>query len=207
MYGIHDLGGIDGFGPVDVEPGEPYFHEPWERQLFAVSRAAISLLDSDGQFRHSIERMDPVHYLTSSYYEHWATGVATALIENGHLTRAELEARAPSFPLSRPLSPWAQARPGPDSTEPRFAEGDAVRVRLWQSPGHTRCPRYVQGRRGTVVRLDGVASLPDVEAHSRGRQRTPTYSVRFDAAELWGDGAEAGASVHVDLWEPYLEPA
>jgi nitrile hydratase len=207
MYGIHDLGGIDGFGPVDVEPAEPCFHEPWERQLFAVSRAAVAILDSAGQFRHSIERMDPVHYLNSSYYEHWATGIATALVESGHITREELEARAPAFPLSRRLSPHAQPRPGPDDIEPRFAAGDAVRVRQWQWPGHTRCPRYVQGRRGTVVRLDGSASLPDVEAHSRSRRHTPTYSVRFDAAELWGDGAEPGASVHVDLWEPYLEPA
>jgi hypothetical protein len=34
----------------------------------------------------------------------------------------------------------------------------------------------------------------------------PTYSVRFTAAELWGEGASADESVNVDLWERYLEP-
>jgi len=208
MYGIHDVGGLDGFGPVEVEPDEPYFHEPWERRQFALGIGAFSILDNGSRFRHSIERMDPAHYLASTYYEHWTTGFATALIETGHLTREELEERAPGFPLSRPVSPLAQPHPGAEITQPRFAPGDAVRVRQWQWPGHTRCPRYVQGRHGTVVRVDVVASLPDVEAHGSTRQKTPTYSIRFDAEELWGELAERGAaSVHVDLWEPYLEPA
>jgi nitrile hydratase len=210
MYGIHDLGGLDGFGPVDVEEDEPYFHEPWERRQFAVAMAAFSIVDNGSRFRHSIERMDPAHYLSSSYYEHWTTGFATALVEMGHLTREELEARAPGFPLSRPVSPLAQrspAQPAAGTGKPRFAPGDAVRVRQWQWPGHTRCPRYVQGRRGTVVRVDVVAPLPDVEAHGQERPCTPTYSVRIEARELWGERAERGAAaIHVDLWEPYLEP-
>ena len=38
MDGIHDLGGLDGFGPVEVEPDEPVFHEDWERRMFRLSR-------------------------------------------------------------------------------------------------------------------------------------------------------------------------
>ena len=30
MDGVHDMGGMDGFGKVDPEPNEPVFHEPWE---------------------------------------------------------------------------------------------------------------------------------------------------------------------------------
>ena len=30
MNGIHDMGGMDGFGKVEVEKNEPPFHEPWE---------------------------------------------------------------------------------------------------------------------------------------------------------------------------------
>ena len=87
----------------------------------------------------------------------------------------------------------------------RFAVGDRVRVREWHPPGHTRAPRYVQGKQGVVVRVDGAHNVPDVEAHSDRRVLEPTYSVRFTARELWGEGGADGEVVHVDLWDRYLE--
>jgi nitrile hydratase beta subunit len=208
MDGIHDLGGMQGFGPVVVEPDEPAFHEPWEataRALMAVVSGAVDA--SGGEFRHSIERMNPAHYLTSSYYEHWLTGAATLAVEHGIVGTQELETRAGgSFPLSRPARPDPVAGPGPGSTQPRFGIGDRVRVRDWHPFGHTRCPRYVRGHAGVVVRVDQAASLPDVEAHSDRRRIEPTYSVRFESSELWHDGQPADV-VHVDLWNSYLEPA
>jgi nitrile hydratase beta subunit len=204
--GIHDLGGMQGFGRVDHSPAEPAFAEGWE----AVARALMVLVkhavgSSDGEFRHSIERMAPGHYLTSSYYEHWLTAAATLAVEHGLIGRGELEARAGgSFPLSGPVIAPPVSEAGQGGQEPRFAVGDQVRVRGWHPPGHTRCPRYVRGKVGTVVRHDGVYSVPDIEAHSSARRYEPTYSVRFGAAELWRDGQD-GVSVHVDLWESYLE--
>lgn len=206
MDGIHDLGGLAGFGPVEVEPDEPVFHEAWERGAFGANIAAnLAGLFNGGRFRHSIERMDPGHYLTSSYYEHWLTGLATLLVERGDVTAPELERRAGGrFPLSRPDHGVA---PGDvvERTAPQFAPGDRVRVREWHPAGHTRAPRYVQGRRGVVVRVDSAFSVPDVEAHSDRQPKQPTYSVRFAAAELWGEGAEHRDAIHVDLWECYLE--
>ena len=102
MDGIHDLGGMQGLGPVVHSPAEPVFHHRWQ----AVARALLVLVAgaakvSGGEFRHSIERMDPGHYLTSGYYEHWLTAAATLAVEHGLVTRAELEARAGGgFPLS-----------------------------------------------------------------------------------------------------------
>jgi nitrile hydratase subunit beta len=29
MNGIHDMGGMEGFGPVQPEPNEPPFHSKW----------------------------------------------------------------------------------------------------------------------------------------------------------------------------------
>ena len=72
---------------------------------------------------------------------------------------------------------------------------------------HTRAPRYVQGKRGVIVRYDGLYNYPDTEAHGGGQVAMPAYSVRFDAAELWGEGAEPNAHMHVDLYDQYLEPA
>jgi nitrile hydratase len=56
-----------------------------------------------------------------------------------------------------------------------------------------------------VVRVDGAFNLPDVEAHGGNKVLNPTYSVRFTAGELWGEGGADGATVNVDLWEHYLE--
>jgi hypothetical protein len=33
--GVHDLGGLDGFGPVEHEDAEPLFQEDWERRVFS----------------------------------------------------------------------------------------------------------------------------------------------------------------------------
>jgi nitrile hydratase len=207
MDGIHDLGGLEGFGPVDVELDEPVFHEDWERRTLRLNVAAgMALRYSGGAFRHSIERMEPGHYLTSSYYEHWLTGVSTLIVEAGLVSPAELDRRAGGrFPLSRPDRGTSPAVPEPDRTSARFVVGDAVRVREWHPPGHTRAPRYVQGKRGVVVRVDGVYSVPDVEAHSDDRVLEQTYSVRFTSRELWGEGGAVGEFVHVDVWDGYLE--
>ena len=206
MDGIHDLGGMQGFGEVGYSSAEPVFRHRWE----AMARALLVVVAgaggaSGGEFRHSIERMEPGHYLTSSYYEHWLTAAATLAVEHGLVTHAELEARAGGrFPLSGPVLALPVADAGPDVDAPRFAVGDHVRVREWHPPGHTRCPGYVRGKTGTVVRLDGIYSVPDIEAHGTARRHEPTYSVRFDAADLWRDG-QRGVRVHVDLWDSYLE--
>ena len=207
MDGVHDLGGLAGVGPVEIEADEPIFHEDWERRVFRINTAAMTAgLIGGGRFRHSIERMAPDHYLSSSYYEHWLTGLATLLVERGVASRDDLEARAGGrFPLSGPDRGSAPGVSGGDPTEPRFAVGHQVRVREWHAPGHTRAPRYVQGKRGVVTRHDGAFSVPDIEAHSDAKHLEPTYSVQFASRELWGEGGSPGETVQVDLWESYLE--
>jgi nitrile hydratase len=203
--GIHDMGGLQGFGPVEVEPDEPVFHADWERKTFRLTTAAMLAGHLAGRTRYAIERMDPAWYLTSPYYEHWLAATATALVEAGVITQPELDDRLGSaYAVARPVRAPRLAEPGPSSDRHRYGAGDQVRVREWHPLGHTRAPRYVQGKRGTVVRLDGVFSVPDVEYHCDQRREEPTYSVRFEALELWG---APGDPVHVDLWESYLEAA
>jgi nitrile hydratase beta subunit len=206
--GIHDLGGMQGFGPVDIEPAEPVFHQPWEGRAFAL---ALSALAAGGfntpMFRHAIERMDPIHYLASSYYEHWLTALATLLVEAGIVTRRELEERAGACPLSRPSHVPHDVDMSSPGEAPRFSVGDRVRARDIHFGGHTRCPRYVRGRQGVIVRVDGVAPLPEIEAHRREHVADHTYGVGFELSELWGRDADPNAAIHVDLYERYLEPA
>ena len=94
MDGIHDMGGMDGFGKVEPEPNEPVFHADWERHVFAM----LNLTMAAGQYnvdevRHSIERMPPAEYLTSPYYERWLYGAEALLDRKGVVTRAELGQR------------------------------------------------------------------------------------------------------------------
>jgi nitrile hydratase beta subunit len=94
MNGAHDLGGMHGMGPIDPEPDEQTFHEPWERRVFAmfIGTFAGGHFNVD-EFRHAIERMDPAEYLSSTYYEHWLHAMETLLVEKGALSRGELEKR------------------------------------------------------------------------------------------------------------------
>lgn len=202
MDGVHDLGGVEGFGPVVVEADEPVFHEPWEGRVFALAGAALGAGGfNTPMFRHAIERMEPRHLLTASYYEKWLTAVASLLVEHGHLDAAELEASGP-FPRSLAVRVAGDdVAIGPAG--PAYAVGDRVRVRNVRFSGHTRCPAYVRGCPGTVVRVDGEFPVPELEAHRREKRPAPTYSVRFEAVDLWG---EAGDPVHVDLYHHHLEP-
>lgn len=229
MNGIHDLGGMDGFGAVDVETNEPVFHASWERTVFGITTAVfLARIGNAHAYRHAIERMEPGHYLAAPYYERMLTGIATMLVDRGVVSRADLDARVPGgFPLGRPVAPEplrgvgiagagiAMDAPTGVGTAPgtaatagaRFAIGDAVVVRNVQTHGHTRCPRYVRGKRGVVVRVDRAFSLPDIEAHSDDLRKEPTYGVRFAAAELWGTAGGVRETMTVDLWESYLDAA
>jgi nitrile hydratase subunit beta len=196
------------FGPVLAEPAEPVFDASWEGRMFGIGGiVTLQGLANTNTVRHAIERMDPAHYLGSPYFEHWLTAFATLLVEQGVLTREELEARTGApFPLSRPSQapPWTAAA---GDARSRFAVGDHVRVSEAHPRGHTRCPRYVRGKQGVVDRCDGPFTLPDADVHGDDPPIEPTYSVRFDAAELWDQEAESGATVSVGLWESYLERA
>ncbi|MBI2506423.1 MAG: nitrile hydratase subunit beta [Candidatus Latescibacteria bacterium] len=222
MDGIHDLGGMHGFGLVPREADEPVFHEAWEGRLYAM-RVSTRLADP-GNLRPHIERMEPGQYLNSSYYEKWLHAWTQILFENGALTEEELQTREadlaahPDTDLPRREDP-AQARqalerlrlPQPlqreATSQPRFQIGDSVRTRHFHPPGHTRLPRYARGKQGAVTGYYGFQDFPDEAPTGSTPPVQPLYAVRFAAGELWGESAEANSAVHLDMWESYLEPA
>jgi nitrile hydratase subunit beta len=224
MDGVHDLGGMQGFGPIAREENEPVFHAAWEAAVLAMTRATGSrrLFNID-EFRHGIERMSPAHYLRATYYEKWLDGVTRLLVEKGVVSRSELEARVAFFE-KKPDAPATAALSGPPPASvasnpawfqgvirqtgaaPRFQPGDPVLTRQIHPHGHTRLPRYARGKRGVIHRVHGIHVFPDSNAHGLGEQPQPLYSVRFDAHELWGEAAEPNQVVHLDLWESYLLP-
>ena len=204
MDGMHDLGGRQGFGAVRYRPDARAFHEAWEVRVnslyaFAVRRGIFNM----DEYRHAIERMEPRHYLTASYYERSLTSLATLLVEKGILTREELERRAQGlFPLAAPSAPGRSNVP----TRERFQPGDRVRVRDDYVPGHVRMPGYIRGKTGVVLSESPAYPFPDAHAHAIPAQDEPTYDVRFRSEDLWPQSADA-ALVHVGVFQSYLERA
>src|ERR1035437_2387615 len=165
---------MHGFGPVMVEPDEPIFHADWERRVFGLAMAIMQGAGSSfGRGRAVIERIDPVTYLSSSYYESWMTAMASIMVGAGVVTSEELRERATGdFPLSglAPEDPVDPELPVEEQLMPRFRVGERVRVRDLHAAGHTRCPRYVRRRIGTVVRVDDPMRSEEHTSELQSRQ-------------------------------------
>jgi len=219
MNGVHDMGGQHGMGPVQYEQIEPVFHEAWEGRVYAMTRAMRAwrkwTLDTD---RYSIEALPPVEYLRMSYYERWLRRLETHVVKYGFASTDEVrQGRAAAGSVkatpvfTKATSDRWQDRGIPSSDDPkvppRFRVGQRVRARNMNPLGHTRLPRYARGKTGTVVRDHGVYAFPDTNAHEQGEKRQHVYGVRFTARELWGNLASSRDSVHLDLFDDYLERA
>ena len=91
MSRINDVGGMQGFAPVEQEAGEPAFHADWEAHVFVLNQALLGrgVYNLD-EFRDAIERMPPQEYLASSYYEQWFRAITVLLTEKGVLTEEEM---------------------------------------------------------------------------------------------------------------------
>ncbi|MDE2793610.1 MAG: nitrile hydratase subunit beta [Gemmatimonadota bacterium] len=215
MNGIHDMGGMDGFGPVEREENEPVFHHHWEGRVYALNRAVRRWgrgRDWPG-FRFVLENISPADYLRMSYYERWFHMIVNWLSGSGLVSEHELASGRPDAGVRTP-----EILPRADTSSlgfgrldvavaARFRPNDRVRARNLHPVAHNRQPRYVRGRVGTVVEDYGVYALQDSDGVGRQPCDLPqhVYSVRFEARELWGDRAAARDAVYVDLWEEYLE--
>ena len=223
MNSVHDMGGMQCFGPVLPEADEPLFHADWERRALALTLAAgaTGAWNID-QSRSARESLPPAIYLNASYYEIWLRALEKLMLERGMVSAEELRSGALlQAPVALPRllhadavdaglaagSPTARKAPAPA----RFAIGDRVRARNLHPSSHTRLPRYARGHVGSIERVHGAHVFADRHV---GRPNLPfdqapewLYSVAFEARELWGDAAEAGLSISIDAWEPYLESA
>jgi nitrile hydratase beta subunit len=213
--GVHDMGGMHGFGVVVHD--QQVFHEPWERRLFALARVARLAGLTAGHTRQMIESMPPDEYLAASYYERWLWGLEHRLELAGTVTPEDVEeamARVGGTALPERGDPQLAARcveaqrdgeAMPTAAAPRFRPGERVRVRRMRPEGHTRCPRYVRGAAGVIERVHGDDPLADAVARGQHGPAEAVYAVRFRSDDLFGPGEEPPYRVLVDLWESYLE--
>jgi nitrile hydratase len=219
VNGIHDMGGMDGFGAIERALDEPVFHATWEGRVLAMSRALGGLGEWNIDIgRYGIELLPPEVYLGSSYYERWLARLENLLLARDLVDKAELEAGhadGPGRPVKgRPLG-LADLRgimtPGsfgrPPRAPARFTIGDRVRARNIHPRTHTRLPRYVRGHVGVVERMHGGHVFPDAVVASGAEDPQWLYTVTFEGETLWGPDSEPGLRISVDAFEPYLDAA
>jgi nitrile hydratase subunit beta len=219
VNGVHDMGGMDGFGKVEVEPNEPVFHEHWESRVLAMVRAmgAAGAFNIDTS-RFYRETLPPDVYLTSSYYKKWLLGLEDLLVDKGFVDPEEI-AMGHALEPARPLKHgklrlddveriMVRGKFGREArAAAKFKPGDRVRARNMHPATHTRLPRYVRGHVGLVERVHGCHVFPDSAAQEAGENPQWLYTVVFDGAELWGPETDPTVRVSIDAFEPYLEPA
>ena len=218
MDGTHDLGGREGFGPIDVDEPEAPFHAPWEGRVRGMVNAMSGAPDWNlDWFRHVRELIEPADYLSRPYFDQWIQTYCAMLVNSGLASVEEVASGSSSARvegLARPMSandvagaqPGAKRYDGEIPESPAYAVDEPVRARRHGVSGHTRLPAYVRGRAGRVTKHHGAHVLPDANALGEKRYEH-LYTVAFDAAELWPEAQGRRERVYVNLWESYLERA
>jgi len=219
MNGVHDMGGMDGFGTVEPEPNEPTFHAAWEGRVMAMVRA----MGAQGAFnidasRFARESLPPDVYLSSSYYRKWLLALERHLgtlgmadrdeVAAGHALREGAPLKRGKFTVAdveRIMVRGSFGREAPAAAI--FKPGDKVRTKNINPTTHTRLPRYVRGHTGVVERINGCHVFPDSAAHGKGENPQWLYTVVFASRELWGDDADPALKISIEAFEPYLERA
>jgi nitrile hydratase subunit beta len=219
MNGVHDMGGMQGFGPIRPEKNEPVFHARWEGRIHAIFSALATLRKWNGDFgRQTREFLPQAVYLALNYHQLRYAQVVELVVGSGLATRAEIERGRPAKGTRKAVPPLTAAnvaawfvngnpKKRDVAVAANFQAGQRVRARDIHPPTHTRLPRYARGKFGIVDRDHGVFVFPDSNAQGLGEKPQHVYSVRFAARELWGDQAKAKDTVIVALWDDYLEPA
>ena len=198
-----------------MNPDAPVFKHEWERQVFSAAVSLTISLKSPwslDELRFIREGMSPVDYLTAPYYGVWLYGIEKLVVKYGLASEEEL--RNPDGVIAglsaeqrlRIMNGYTPAALDQEIA-PKFFVDDPVTVRNEHPIEHTRVPRYIRGRQGTIARDHGVYVFCDSNAVGLGQNPQHCYSVMFSAAEVWGKRGNPRDRVYVDLWDDHLAAA
>jgi nitrile hydratase len=176
MNGVHDVGGMHGFGPIVREPDEPVFRAAWEGRVRAMmTQAEPALFRSAHGGRFAIEAVEPVRHLAASYWERWLAALELGLLARGLTTREELAARVAHFAAhpEAPLASPVDAARGPRGSVRRGAAGttgasSTVVARGAAEPSSHRPPALPRYQTGEEVRTRDM--------NPAGHTRLPRYA-------------------------------
>ena len=216
MNGVHDMGGMHGFGAIpnidDIEP----FHHDWERRIFGINFASGGLgLWNIDMVRSEMEATPPDEYLHGdNYFRRFVLRLERLMLKHGLATSDEIKS-GKAFYTPRPgmvallpekipaLVSKGSSSMRPATSEPRFKNGDHVRARVINPKTHTRLPRYVRGHCGVITINHGVHVFPDSNVLGNEDPQW-VYAVRFDGRDVWGEESEPGCEIVIDAFEPCL---
>ncbi len=215
MNGVHDMGGMQGYGPVIVEENEPLFHHAWEPRALAIVLAMGATGKWNIDWSRSVrESLPPALYLSIDYYQIWIEALERLLLQAGLVEPQEIHADKALVPpvegvrkllkenVVATLNKGGPTERVTESTA-KFSLGQQIRTRKMNPATHTRLPHYCRDKLGVITAIHGAHVYPDTNALRQGEQPQWLYTVSFDAHELWGADTTA-SSVRVDCWEPYL---
>jgi nitrile hydratase beta subunit len=225
----HNLGGLEGLGPVTFD--RRVFAEDWEQRIFGIHVAMMGLSGHLGDalpgypigevptafagtwtwadLRKGAEEMSPISYFQYRYYERWLGGIAAYFLSQGYVSDGELEQKTAEY-LERPALPLpAGGDKGIDEQVIRYLKaGDSPR----RGPAET--PLFDVGDHVTVKNVPPTdhTRLP---GYLRGR--TGTVERRFEGnyryfCSTGPDGIGDPMPVYVvrfepaDIWGELAEP-
>ncbi len=221
MDGIHDLGGKEGYGPIEVDDDESPFHEDWEGREWGIAQCARTPGITIDWWRHCRELIMPEDYLGRPYFDSWAQTDLSTYIESDWISLEEITAGkslaadvdhgepATAMTLKQVLQEdhdHAVRFDAEIEIPPVFAVGQEVITSRHGNSGHTRLPQYARDRRGTVHAYNGAHVFPDLSAQGE-EVHQHCYNVMFEASELWPEAPWSQDKVFLDLWESYLAEA
>ena len=208
MNGIHDMGGMHGFGPVDPNY-ETGFEHDWQKRVYGIN--SLSLMQrayNIDKTRFYMENHTPLVYLGMGYWERWLGMIEKLYAEAGVVegagdVRIEGGRRIPAEVLWEGFKKLTPPEP-PALPAPLYAAGDTIVTNRNAPAKHTRLPRYARGSKGVIERYMGIFRFADAYADDR-IEHQHVYSVRFDGHELWGDDCEENTCVRLEIYESYIE--
>ena len=221
MDGIHDLGGKQGYGPIEVDSDETPFHHDWEAREWGIAQSARTPGITIDWWRHCRELILPEDYLGRPYFDSWAQTDFSTYIDAQWMTLQEVTSgksagRQNDYgepPTAMSLQQVLQEDhdhafrfDAEIDAVPAFSVGQQVMTSSHGHSGHTRLPQYARGRRGTIQVCNGAHIYPDLSAQGEEIHQY-CYNVMFMAEELWPEAQGSRDKVYLDLWESYLAEA
>ena len=187
VNGVHDMGGMDGFGKVEPEPNEPMFHTEWEARVLAMVRAmgAAGAFNIDTS-RFYREMLPPHVYLASSYYKKWFLGLEDMLVDKGFIAARGSRRRARGAAAETAQAwhvrievmssaSWC-AEVWPPGSRRREIQGGRSRAREEHSPGDPHAAAALCAR--PCRRGRARSRLPCVSGYGRdGGRREPAMAL------------------------------
>lgn len=215
MDSIHDLGGKQGYGPIEVDEPEVPFKYEWEGRIWGLVCCYDAPDWTIDWWRHIRETIDPQDYLNRPYFDSWTQTQMAGYIDSGILTLDEIKSGVPvsvSDIKPDPITVETAIEEDrsylfsfelPIDSEPQFSVGESITTNLHGSSHHTRLPAYARGKVGRIHTYHGAHVFPDASAQGK-EEPGHLYTVAFETGELWPDSKHPGDVVHLDLWENYL---